>query len=71
MGSEVSGSIEFEYHGNAADLKRDALAEMALADWRDFIEDPEAALPWNTSFKGCVHEGSFEATAVIRWERAT
>ena len=71
MGSDFGGSIEFEYSGSTDDLKRDTIAEMALADWRDFTGDPELPLPWNTSFKVQVHEGSFEATAVVRWERVT
>jgi hypothetical protein len=69
MGSEFGGSIEFEYSGSSAAPERDKLVEMALADWRAFIDDPEAALPWNTSLKVLCHEGSFEATATIRWER--
>lgn len=71
MAYAFGGSIEYEYSGNASDLKRDALLEMALADWREFVGDPEDSLPWNTSIKVACHEGSFEATVTIRWERVT
>lgn len=71
MGTEFGGSIEFEYTGVADSVQRDTLATLALADWRRFVGDPEAALPWNTSFKVQVHEAVFEAVVSVRWERVS
>jgi hypothetical protein len=71
MGSEFGGTLEVEYGGTDGTPTRAKIAEMALEDWRAFIEDPESALPWNTSIKVISHEMSYEAFVTIRWERTT
>lgn len=69
-GSEVGGSVTFEYEPTELReaMTRESLAQAALADWRSFIGDPTAELPWNTSIAA---EFGPRPTAIvtIRWER--
>jgi hypothetical protein len=73
MASEkISGMVTFEYNeATSADTTRAGILEAAQEDWRAFIGDPEAELPWNTSVKTEIREGTATTLVTIRWERAT
>lgn len=68
----VSGTVTFEYGSDGDDMTRVGIAEAALADWRTFVGDPAAELPWNTSITVEFPDEYGKrpaATVTIRWER--
>ena len=71
MGTEkISGTVTFEYNeADYTDATRAGILKDALDDWRNFIEDPEADLPWTTSVKTEIREGSATTVVTIRWDR--
>ena len=69
MDNNTSGTLVLEYNGIGADMSRDEIVKAALGDWRSFVGNELANLPWSTSIAVHSRSGSCDATVTIRWER--